>query len=386
MGESLVGSQVGSGRSAKLILVESPLLGADLEVALLSLGALVEVRAPGDLGLDALRASQARGTQALVSINHSPELALLASLAGLRYVSWTIDPLPRERWSILGGTDLESIRLFVHRKALVGPLQAMGHLHAEWMPLACASRRWTDPVEGDRRTRPPLFVGSSLQDERRILTAGFERWGIADAIPAVDPMLLELSRVCLWDRSFAGFSRDPASLPPSLLSVVPQVDPLDLAEVLDAGLAWHFRRELVGILFGRGVEIKGDDGWRDVAGDRWTGPLRNGREMTAAYAGAAVNLDVPRFHQREIATLRAFDVLGSGGLLACEAGTEMDELFVPGEQFLTWSNLSELEGILDAVRREDPVLDAIAKAGQDAVRQGHSMGDRGRRILEAASG
>jgi hypothetical protein len=358
-------------------------MGADLEAELLSQSAEVEVRDPADMGLDALHAARERGKRAVVSINHSPELALLCSLAGLRYVSWTIDPLRRKRWSILGGTDLPSIHLFVHRKAMVDPLRAMGYAHVEWMPLACATRRWTDPVDRVRGAGTPLFVGSSLQDERRILTTGFERWGIADALPAVESILAELSRDCLWDRSFAGFALDPNALPTSLLSAVPQVDPLDVAEVLDAGLAWHFRRELVAVLAAREVEIKGDDGWLEVAGDRWTGPLRNGQEMTSAYAGAAVNLDIPRFHQREIATLRAFDAMGSGGLFACEAGTELDELLVPGEQFLSWSNLAELDGILDAVRRKDAGLDAIAAAGQVAVRAGHSLEDRVERILAA---
>ncbi|MEK7255824.1 MAG: hypothetical protein AAB316_13825, partial [Bacteroidota bacterium] len=39
------------------------------------------------------------------------------------------------------------------------------------------------------------------------------------------------------------------------------------------------------------------------------------QEMTRVYRDAAMNVDVPRLHQREIATLRAFDVMASGGLL-----------------------------------------------------------------------
>jgi hypothetical protein len=368
-----------------VVLVQAPLLGADLEAALLARGASVDVHPAVDCGFDALQAAGARGRRAVVSINHSPELALLCSLAGLRYVSWTIDPLPRERWSLLGGTDLPSTCLFVHRKALVAPLRAMGYPCVEWLPLACAPRRWTDPVERSRNTRAPLFVGSSLRDERRILLGALGRWGIPGAAAVVDAMLADLSRACLWDRSFPGFARAPDALPSSLRVALPDVDPLEIAEVLDAGLAWRFRRELVAILAERGVEIKGDEGWREVAPARWTGLLRNGREMTSAYAGAAVSLDLPRFHQREIATLRAFDAMGSGGLLACETGTELDELFAPGRHFLSWANLAELEEILEASRRGDPVLAAIANAGQDAVRERHSLDDRARRILEAVA-
>lgn len=385
--QSLDGSSAKSagGRDPRIpvILVRSPLVGADLEVSLLSRGAAVELREPEDLGVDALRSARRRGTRAVVTVNHSAEVALLCATAGIAYVSWTIDPLSRKRWAILGGTDLRATRLFVHRRALLEPLRAMGYPAVEWMPLACAPRRWSDPVEPREGKGSPLFVGSSLQDERGILVKGLERWGIGGALAAVDAMLSGLSRACLWDRSFPGFLRAPETLPPSLLSIAGPVDPLEVAEVLDAGLTWHFRREMVALLAERGVEIKGDDGWREVAGERWTGPLLNGRDMTSAYAGSALNLDAPRFHQREIATLRAFDVLGSGGPFACETGTEMDDLFAPGEQFLSWSCLAELESVLEAARRGDPAFGRIAAAGRRAVREHHSMDARAARILDA---
>ncbi len=103
--------------------------------------------------------------------------------------------------------------------------------------------------------------------------------------------------------------------------------------------------------------------------------------MTDAYAKAAVNFDIPRFHQREIATLRAFDVMGSGGLLACETGTELDELFLPKRHFLTWSTQSELRSILERASAGEPGWDAIAAAGQEAVRRFHSLDCRTQRIL-----
>jgi hypothetical protein len=224
-------------------------------------------------------------------------------------------------------------------------------------------------------------VGSSLQDERRILTEACTRWGIADAVDAVDAMLGELAKACLWDRSFHGFARVPEAVPPSLKKILPKVEVQDLAEVLDAGLAWHFRRALVGFMARCGTEIKGDSGWRDMAGDRWTGPLRNGQEMTERYASAAVNLDAPRLHQREIATLRAFDAMGSGGLFACETGTELDGLFRAGQQFLTWSDQKGLEELIEAAKHRDPQLDAIAHSGFEAVRRLHSIDDRARQIL-----
>lgn len=370
----------------ELLLVRAPLLGDDLEVALLASGAGVRRLEPTDIGLDLLNAAKNDGIAGLLSVNHSPQVALLCSLAGLPYVSWTIDPLPYRRWEILGGTDLSLTTLFVHRKALVEPLRAMGYREVHWMPLACAERRWNDPVEGRRGDRGALFVGSSLLDEREIFVDSMVRWGVGDALQGIDAALQGIAKACLWDRSFHGFLRDLSAVPKSLAEALPAVDRMDLAEALDAGLAWHFRRELVAIICSAGVEVKGDGGWEESARRNWTGPLRNGREMTQAYATASVNLDVPRLHQREIATLRAFDVLGSGGLLACETGTELDELFEPGEQFLSWSDERDLRAILEASVGHDPSLDRIAAAGREAVVAGHSLGNRAARILKRFGG
>lgn len=370
----------------ELLLVRAPLLGDDLEASLLASGANVRCLAPADVGLDLLRSARRDGVAGLLSVNHSPQLALLCSVAALPYVSWTIDPLPYKRWEILGGTDLSLTSLFVHRKALVAPLLAMGYRGVQWMPLACASRRWNDLVDGSRGDRCSLFVGSSLLDERRILVDSLTRWGLAQALEGIDSVLRSVADACLWDRSFHGFMRDPSAVPKPLVDALPAVERQDLAEALDAGLAWHFRRELVKILCAAGVEVKGDDGWKDCANGHWTGPLRNGLEMTQAYAAASVNLDVPRLHQREIATLRAFDAMGSGGLLACESGTELDELFKPGEHFLSWSDARELMSILEAARGQDPSLDRIAEAGREAVIREHSLDNRTGRLLQSFAG
>ncbi len=252
----------------RLLLVRAPLLCEDLEASLLLAGATVWVRSPVELSESNLTLAKSNSVRTVLSINHSPELALLCSVVGLRYLSWTIDPLPHRRWNILPGTKLDDTYLFVHRKILVDPLQRMGYRHVEWMPLACASRRLSNQVSAGSRTGSALFVGSSLEDERGILIDALRRWGLSETLPGMDQMLQGLARACLWDRSFFGFLRQPQAIPASLREAVPQVKPEDLAEALDAGLAWHFRRELVKQLSVSGCEVKGDGGWKSLAGSR----------------------------------------------------------------------------------------------------------------------
>jgi spore maturation protein CgeB len=152
---------------------------------------------------------------------------------------------------------------------------------------------------------------------------------------------------------------------------------------MDAGLAWRYRRMQVVHMAKRGLAVHGDGGWLEEVGERWKGPLLNGTDMTRAYREAALNLDVPRLHQREIATLRAFDVLASGGLLVAESGTELEELFQPGVEFLAWRTPEERDEWLDAALAGGGArMDGIAEAGREAA-WSHRLDVRVHRILEA---
>lgn len=351
----------------------------DLEAALLAAGRRVIPCGVGDLSVAFLREQAARGVGGFLSVNHAPELALLCREAGLPYVSWTIDPLPLSRWAFVEGG---RTTLLVHRKALVEPLLRMGHPRVEWLPLAAPSRRWTESIDASGAL-PPSFVGSSLQDERGIFASRLEAWGLGSSFDALVRFLDAVSAMAEENRDFRGFMVHPQALPATLLQALEgRVEPMELAEAMDAGLSWRYRRMQVAHLAGLGVDVHGDAGWESVVGGRWRGNLRNGTDMTRVYNESALNFDVPRLHQREIATLRAFDVMASGGLLVAEAGTELEELFKPGEEFLAWTSPLERDRwIRSALRGRSSELARIAKAGREAA-WNHRLDLRARTILD----
>ena len=364
--------------SSDLLLVSNPLLGKDIEASLLALGRAPRVLEPSQVRLSELEDARRRGCRALVSVNRSPELAMACREAGLRYLSWTIDPLSRMRWNLVPGADEI---LFVHRRALIPPLLAMGHPRVEWLPLSAPARRWDDP-RPSLGTSDPSFVGSSLLDERDYFLQRLSAWGLEAAGDALVGFLDAVAEVAEQDLSDRGFLVRPERVPEALVAAAEgRADRSDLAEALDAGLAWRFRGRVVGRLADLGCVVHGDDGWKDVRGGRWLGPLRNGREMTAHYAGAALNIDVPRLHQREIATLRAFDVLACGGVLCLEAGTELDDIFRPGEHFLEWRSTAERDEMVRSVRAgRGRDLDRMGEAAREAAWE-HRLEVRVARIL-----
>ena len=361
-----------------VVLVRSPLLGADLEAAFLERCPVRSVD-PSGLSLAFLERSRTDGALGVVGVNHSPQVALLCREAGLRYVSWTIDPLTRERWEVV---PLAQSVLFVHRKALVAPLQAMGHANVQWLPLAAPARRWEVP-DAPRAVAGVSFVGSSLQDERKLFVQGLDQWGIPDTQPALEAHLVELAHLAQEQTGFHGFLRDPALVPASLVAHLAGVaTPEDIAECLDAGLAWVYRREQVRFWAQRGAVVHGDGGWQEVVGESWRGTLRNGQEMTRVYRDATLNVDVPRLHQREIATLRAFDVMASGGLLLVEQGTELEELFCAGDEFLVWETPGQRLEILEESLRNPTWGRSIGARAREAA-WGNRLDLRVEKILEA---
>lgn len=362
----------------QIVLLHNPLIGTDLEAALWAAGVRVHLVEPAQITLSELKRLRSLGIEAFLSVNRSSDLALACREVRMRYISWTIDPVARDQWRWFPGTDEV---LFVHRKALLRPLRAMGHERVTWLPLSAPSRRWSDPSP-PRGTAAPSFVGSSLQDERRLYEGSLANWGLGAATAALTEFLDSIAELAERDLAFQGFLLQPGGVPESLIEAAQgKADRMDLAEALDAGLAWRFRRRVVARLAALGCEVRGDSGWEDCCGRSWSGPLLNGQEMTSFYRASALDVDVPRLHQRGIATLRAFDVLACGGVLALEAGTELEEIFRPGEHFLDWRTPEERDELVKAAASGGgAAFDLVAQAGREAAWE-HRLEQRIERIL-----
>ena len=100
----------------RIVVIEYRLIQQDLTALFETSGYEVKV-----LGADELKVGPFRTLcrewkpDLLVSINYSPDLALLATFVRVPYVSWTIDPLPAGRMAVRNGTEQASCLLFCHR-------------------------------------------------------------------------------------------------------------------------------------------------------------------------------------------------------------------------------------------------------------------------------
>lgn len=365
-----------------LAMVSYPLVGDDLAIEFRLAGWEVVTIPPGGLGLQQLREVFASARpRALVTVNYSPQIAWASTREGVPYVSWTVDPLPQSRLAVLEGTRTELVFPWLHRAAQVDIFRALGLEHAAWLPLAAPRRRFSRPSV-ESRSLPATFVGSSLRDELKIFASAAARWGLdQETRAALEGGLEPLVDLALEDPAFAGFgSPQGLALPASLLSIAGEPAPM-VAEALDAFLAARLRRRRVALA--DAPLVHGDEGWMDVVGERWRGPLRDGQELSDAYAESLANLDVPRLHQRDIATLRALDVAAVGGCLVAEPSADLVRLLEPGTEFLAYRNTSELDEALARVRRDPAESLEVGRRAAARVAREHSLELRAAAILEA---
>lgn len=319
------------------------------------------------------------------AINDTNGLAEWTAAHGLPLCVWEIDPTTDTPRELERGAPLA--HLFTYRAAHVAGYERAGWSGVEHLPLAADPKaRKRRHLFGPQRlqyTSDVAFVGASMARQARVLLARFmtrlgELRGSDTRALAADARALEQ---VLGEQ---GRDLDHYLVPQLLEEHMGEV--LDLwrasgdperPEALIGELAASQRRAaVVGALSGHGIDVWGDEGWKELlaalgdAGERvrFRGPAGNRDQIEFVYSGATVNLDVGRLYQNDIVTLRVFDVLACSGLCLTEHNDEVARLFDVGEELDTWRNLHEL------VRKVEKYVDDPSRAA--------AIGARGRRAIE----
>jgi len=380
-----MGDQGLVGSRGTVLVVDYPLFAHDLAAYLERAGYRVEWLVPKLLNIELFVAiARALSPRFLVSINFSPELALLATLGRTPYASWTVDPLGKQRFELYPNTDPALLLAFAHRKSTVERLRAIGLAGASFLPLGAAERRRpvTDRAVLERHAAPLSFVANSLADEyeklRRLLRAhGADAELVARFATCLDEMLGAHE----GSVEYAGVGAACDGVPEALLGGLAGIDLATLGDAIDGALSHRLRALRVASLAPLGIVTYGDAGWSAV-GAPYRGIADHGEELTAIYTASALNLDVPRIYQRDIVTMRVFDIMGTGGLVLSEPSPDLLELFSDGHELVTYRSEKELVATAERLLGAPEERAHIAAAGERAVRERHGLDQRFGRILE----
>lgn len=384
----------------RALLFRYALLAEDVAAELTRLGVEVHWLTPKTVTLRDFEAACAHLQPDFVfTINFSPEIALLASHARRPYLSWTIDPLPAERLRLHLGTDPNNCLAFAHRRALVEALARLGLPNVGHLPLAAAARRCeagerADELQGFRCDAS--FVGNSLADDGRAFTQALREMGADSTAVAMWQNWAAHELVAHQDGvTYEGI--EPHEPNAALLSApLDRLDSarLDLPRLIDAAngrLAQLWRERVVRTADAalRAVTpplrfaVWGDAGWVGAAGEAYRGVAQHGEVVSRIYAASRVNLDVPRIYQRDIVTLRVFDVLACGGLVLTEPSADLTELFTDGEHLVTYTGLRELARKVTELARDPARCAELGARGREHVLRHHQLSQRVRTLLDA---
>ena len=352
-----------------------------------------------DLGqLGRVRAEQALrrvASTAVMGVNHMVGLPELCARVGVPLVEWEIDPSIERLASRKGPVTTTTIATW-RRRNLKAYTQA-GFPRVVHLPLAADTtlRRATPLAPGapELPQAPVTFVGNSLvtkaaelgRQAQGILARYLAAQGDPTRADVLVQALLQIQRqrLATW------------LLPKLLEARCPGLDAwlrregelahpaLLLGELVGA----EWRLNAVAACAGVGVEVWGDDGWQSASrpGVVLRGPAGARQQLTKIYSNATINLDIGRAYQRDIVTLRVFDVLACGGFVLAEHSDELADCFVPGVEVAVWRGLPDLRAKLRHFIAHPDERRRIAERGRARVLRDHRLQDRVAKLLELAA-
>ena len=218
-------------------------------------------------------------------------------------------------------------------RAYVGHFEALGFEHVLHMPHA------TDPAlfsgaPARSFARDVSFVGTSMIEHAE------EAWDILKDFPEVTEALRRAFDEGRVTRET--FAQGPESIVgEGIYAASSPVERRHLELCLVYEATRRMRRELVRAVEQFGVEVRGDPGWQQVA-RRCGGSINYFEDLAPYYRSSAVNLNVTSLQMKTAVNQRVFDCPAAGGFLITDAQEDLDELFEPEREVVTFSSLEEL--------------------------------------------
>lgn len=375
----------------RAVVGSGKLIAGDLCTALVGEGWApwpLDVDRCGAAGL--VQAAAQLDAEAVVVINHAHGLAEVCAEAGLALLEWEIDPaMDRPRRPTRPVPDAH---VFTWRKANVAQFEAVGFPSVHHLPLAAPGRRQPlvlSPEEHARFGADLSFVGESMAGRAaECLSSAVQalaRWlARRGRLPTDAPRLLtEVLEIQRRDL-------DAWVIPGLLRHRFPGLDSGGQGSRVDMLLgevaAAERRLQRVAALAPLGVHAWGDPGWQRLAplGVTVRGRAGHFDTLTRIYNATRINIDIGRLYQRDIVTMRVFDVLRCGAFVLADHSEALVELLRPGVEVETWRTVGELVDKARWYLAHPDQADAIAARGRAAVEERHSVRQRVARMLELA--
>jgi spore maturation protein CgeB len=327
----------------------------------------------------------------IVSINYRHGLPEISSKLGIPLLIWEIDPTIERLASQL--TTNPHTYIYTYRKSNVARFRKAGFEHVEYLPLAAnPTRRFPMDLNHEEIFKygaDVSFAGSSMAEQAEVLQKIYGKLTQERVFPS-NPDSPIRDYALLWDLALHKQRQNPDRY------VVEEV----FNEYLHRG-SWVIgdgNQRLVDLAFcaaetsaslrraqalntlshldkGARVRVWGDHGWRRMLPKaiHYSGPVGHYRELTAVYNASRINLDINRIYQRDIATMRVFDVLACRGFLLADCSDDLGELFDLDSEVISYGSISEIPSLVRHFLNHPREREQIAEAGYRRVTREHTI-------------
>ena len=376
------------GNKGKVILLITGLLSRDLCENLLLLGMSV-------LPVDVLRVNPEDLEKFIkenlplfaISINYVRGIEDICSRQGLPYVVWEIDPtieVPKGNSRRIGRT-----LFYTYRKSRISLLRQSGFPRVLYLPLATNHFRFKpiklSDVEMEKYGVDVSFVGSSMVRQGNVLKSMLfslvdsslqfflsksVKRQLQDTEHFVLPYLL---KHLLSENTSSWIVQDKNGK---------KIDGLlCLAEECASARRVKLLNELSNLASEYAIRVWGDEKWRDVLDDRiiYCGTAGHYIELPLIYNGTKVNLDINRIYQKDMVTLRVFDVCAVGGFVLADYSEELTSLF--GKDIAFYKSGEEFVKLTKYYLEHPQEREDIARASRRVVLREHTIRHRLERII-----
>ncbi len=323
--------------------------------------------------------------QVVFSVNYTKDLVETCRELNLKLAVWEIDPALDRLRPCVGSS--AGAHIFTYRASNAAAWKQASYTNARYLPLA-ANTSLRTPVKlawGEEKYVSKLsLVGGSMVENAALQRKRFlgivREWR---AFSTNDEATLDA--VLAEQRADWSEYRIPALLDkyfPGLIGASYAFahwgDPAMLVGELAAS-EWRLR--VAASLGPLGLQVWGDEGWQQAAGVDYKGFAGHILELNKIYSNGLIHVDVSRLYQRDMVTMRVFDVLSCGGFVLTEHSSALGELFEVGKELDSWRTLEELKDKCTYYLAHPEEAQKIAAAGQAKVRAQHTILGRVKEML-----
>ncbi len=300
------------------------------------------------------------------------------------YASWYVDSplniirhhrLDRSPWGMI----------FLWDKDYIAEVAELGYERVEYLPLAADETVFRPLKPSASPKLGPFdlaFVGNSMTE---LIAENEARLGLPEDVrPIIDRAagLFAASR----ERYAAGALKQAGLAEHPYAQGLGPGEWIDLETLVIRRATQLYRLEAVEALAGQGLTVIGDGGWRelsDLDGVELHRPVNYYDELPAVYNVTAVNLNLTSLQMKTGLNQRVFDVPACGAFLLTDHRDQIEDLFEPGKEFVSFKSLDEARDLASFYLANPGERQKIAAAARRRVLAQHTYPRRLTILIEA---